>query len=258
MGTDAVPTAGGAVRLRSRCAAAASVSILLLLCATAGSAHAIGAIGSPPVNLALPSISGTAQSGQTLSCSEGTWTEMGNVYTFSWNRDGGAISGATSASYTVAAADVAHLLTCSVTATNTGGAVTATSGAVVPTAGGTGGTPTGGGGGGTPGTATPLPKAAEVVDMPGKRRCGSRRSFRIRIRKVAGISFASVAVFVNGKRVKVVAGSRLTAPVDLRGLPKGKFTAKIVVKASDGRKLSHTRKYRTCSSKRGAKRRNKL
>jgi hypothetical protein len=67
-------------------------------------------------------------------------------------------------------------------------------------------------------------------------------------------------VFVNKRRAKVVKSQRLTAPVDLRGMPAGKFTVRIVVTTADGRKLSHSRKYRTCATKRkrGAKRRHKL
>jgi len=41
-------------------------------------------------------------------------------------------------------------------------------------------------------------------------------------------------------------GRRLTAGVDLRGLPKGRFNVDIVVKTSDGRTLKSKRRYRTC------------
>jgi hypothetical protein len=50
--------------------------------------------------------------------------------------------------------------------------------------------------------------------------------------------------------VQVLKGKRLTAPVDLRGLPKGRFTVKIVAVTSAGQKLSSSRRYRTCAPKR--------
>lgn len=55
---------------------------------------------------------------------------------------------------------------------------------------------------------------------PGTRKCLSKRSFTIRIRKLPGITISSATVTVNGKRVAVRSGKRLTAPVNLRKLPK--------------------------------------
>jgi hypothetical protein len=97
-----------------------------------------------------------------------------------------------------------------------------------------------------------------VIELPSTKRCASRRRFRIKVRKVTGVTFASIAVFVNGKRVKVVKGQRVTAPVDLRGLPAGRFAAKIVATTSDKRTLTHSRRYRTCAPKLGGKRRHRL
>jgi hypothetical protein len=47
----------------------------------------------------------------------------------------------------------------------------------------------------------------------------------------------------------VVRGKRLTSPVDLRGLPKGRFKVTITVTTESGRRLSGTRRYRTCTPK---------
>jgi len=94
-----------------------------------------------------------------------------------------------------------------------------------------------------------------VIQFPRdtKNKCASRRKFKIRIKQAAGVGYSSAAVFVNGKQVQVVKASRLIAPIDLRGLPKGSFVAKIVVTTSDGRTLTGSRKYRTCAKKRGPK-----
>ena len=61
-------------------------------------------------------------------------------------------------------------------------------------------------------------------------------------------------MFVNGKRVKVLRGRRLTAPIDLRGLPKGRFRVKVTATTRSGRTLTSTRKYRTCAKKRRPRR----
>ncbi len=71
-----------------------------------------------PVDTALPSISGVAQAGQTASCSPGYWTGDPTSYAYSWQLDGANIPGATGATYTLAAADVGHAVTCAVTAAN--------------------------------------------------------------------------------------------------------------------------------------------
>ena len=81
----------------------------------------------------------------------------------------------------------------------------------------------------------------------------SRRKFRIRVKRMknppAQGAYKRVEVAVNGKRTKVVRGVRDTATVDLRGLPKGRFKVRITVTLADGRKVSSTRKYRTCAKR---------
>lgn len=83
---------------------------------------------SPPTNSAIPTISGTAQVGQTLTSSTGSWSGTTPItYTYQWRRGGSNISGATSSSYTCVSADVGASLSCAVTATNSIGSATATS-----------------------------------------------------------------------------------------------------------------------------------
>jgi putative cofactor-binding repeat protein len=96
----------------------------------------------------------------------------------------------------------------------------------------------------------PVFVAAGVFRLPSTKRCVSRRSFRIRLRQPRGVTLKEARVFVNGRRVRVVRGKRLSAPVDLRGLPKGRFTVQVTVTATDGRKLTERRRYRTCTPKR--------
>lgn len=103
-----------------------------------------------------------------------------------------------------------------------------------------------------PVTKPALPAFATVVKLPSTKSCVSRRRFRIRLRIPKGVAASSAEVHVNGKRVRVVKGNRLTAPVDLRGLPKGRFTVRITVKLVDGRSIRGQRAYRTCAPKRRA------
>jgi hypothetical protein len=88
-----------------------------------------GGSTAAPVNTALPIISGTAQVGQTLTCTQGTWSNSPTSYTYQWNRAGTAISGATSTTYIPVTADIGSTLTYTVTATNAGGSTSATSAA---------------------------------------------------------------------------------------------------------------------------------
>ena len=88
-----------------------------------------------PVNSAMPTISGTAQVGQTLSATTGTWAPAATGYAYQWKHGGSAISGATSSTYVARASDVGMTLTVTVTASNPGGSATATSDPTVAVAG---------------------------------------------------------------------------------------------------------------------------
>jgi hypothetical protein len=43
---------------------------------------------------------------------------------------------------------------------------------------------------------------------------------------------------------------RVTARVDLRGLPRGRYTVRITILLDDARTIKGKRKYRTCGKKR--------
>ena len=112
------------------------------------------------------------------------------------------------------------------------------------------------GGGDCSGEVQRLGLPPSNVDTPpgtprAKRRCVSRRHFRIRLREPRGDRLKRATVFVNGKRVKVVRGKRLRALVDLRGLPKGRVTVKIEGITRKGRHVRELRRYRTCATRRG-------
>lgn len=95
---------------------------------------------------------------------------------------------------------------------------------------------------------------APAGQLGGPAVCISARNFRIRIRAPRGATIIGASVTVNGKPVDVSAepqrlGWRFTAPVDLRGLPKGTYEVQIKARAADGRTLRGIRRYRTCEPK---------
>ena len=88
--------------------------------------------GNTPVNTVAPAITGTAQEGQTLTCSTGTWSGS-PTYTYQWKRNGSNIGSATNSTYVLVTADVSQSIKCTVTATNFVGSASADSNTVTPT-----------------------------------------------------------------------------------------------------------------------------
>lgn len=75
--------------------------------------------GSAPVNTVAPAVTGTASFGSTLTTTNGTWTGApAPTFTYQWQRVTTNISGATSSTYVLVAADVGNTIRCVVTATN--------------------------------------------------------------------------------------------------------------------------------------------
>ena len=81
-----------------------------------------------PVNTVAPAITGTNSVGSVLTCSQGTWTYLGDItYAYQWRRGGSPIGGATASTYTLVQADAAATIDCVVTATTSAGSTPATS-----------------------------------------------------------------------------------------------------------------------------------
>ena len=89
--------------------------------ATSAATSAVAAAGGVPANTVPPAISGTPQVGQTLTATNGTWTNSPASFTYQWKRAGTSIGGATASTYVPVSADVGNTLTVSVTATNGSG-----------------------------------------------------------------------------------------------------------------------------------------
>lgn len=96
------------------------------------------------------------------------------------------------------------------------------------------------------------PTFASLVRLPAvskKHKCVSRRLFRIRLTVPKADTILSAVVVLNGKTLKTLKGKRVTSVVDLRGLPKGRFTVKVTLQLKSGTTVTGTRKYRTCARK---------
>ena len=121
--------ARGRARLSRR--GLAGIVATLVLAAIGLTTVATSVAAPDPVNTVAPSVTGAAQQGQTLTTTNGTWTDANVnaiVYTYHWQRcnpdvTGCAnIGGATSATYTLGSADVGSVVRSVVTATGTTGA----------------------------------------------------------------------------------------------------------------------------------------
>lgn len=91
------------------------------------------AAGKLPVCSVAPAITGTATSGQTLTCSNGTWTKS-PTFSRQWHRSGVPIIGATGNTHVLTVADVGKTMTCTVKATNAGVSAVRTSAATAAVA----------------------------------------------------------------------------------------------------------------------------
>jgi hypothetical protein len=99
----------------------------------------------------------------------------------------------------------------------------------------------------TPSSAPKTVPITQIASLPSPKRCVSRRHFRIHLRN-HGLHPLKATVFLNGKRVKVIRGAHLAAEIDLRGLPKGKVKVRLTISYREGKTLTGTRTYHTCSA----------
>lgn len=78
------------------------------------------AADNAPANSVAPAITGTETVGQTLSLSDGTWSDTPDSYSYIWKRDGDVIAGETGNTYVLAAEDEGAVITATVVASNLG------------------------------------------------------------------------------------------------------------------------------------------
>jgi hypothetical protein len=88
-------------------------------------------LAAPPLNIGLPTLSGLVQRSSVLTATLGSWSGLGNAYTYQWQRDAGLgfanITGATASTYTLGVIDEGTAIRVQITATNADAAVSASS-----------------------------------------------------------------------------------------------------------------------------------
>lgn len=96
----------------------------------AGFIGATGGLPAVPANTVAPAITGTAQVGQTLTSTTGTWTGRETPkFSRQWKAGGVAIPGSTAATYVPVVGDIGKTITVTVTADNWAGRPSVTSAA---------------------------------------------------------------------------------------------------------------------------------
>ena len=125
---------------------------------TQGDVWTFTTIASIPINTAVPVITGTPKVGETLSSTNGSWTNNPGSYAFRWMSNGVVIAGATANTFDVTSAQVGARIKVQVQATNPFGpsqwATSLETAAVLPSAPGKASNPTPGNG--ASGVATAL------------------------------------------------------------------------------------------------------
>jgi hypothetical protein len=80
-----------------------------------------------PVNVVLPSLTGTGLVGSTITCNKGTWTGYPTPsFEYNFKADGVSVQLGISNEYVTAGPDINKVITCEVTATNSQGSASAT------------------------------------------------------------------------------------------------------------------------------------
>jgi hypothetical protein len=74
----------------------------------------------PVLGYAVPTITGTAKVGETLTANEGTWTPDGVTFAYQWYAEGVLVSGATAKTYVLTAADLGKRMQVRVTGSKSG------------------------------------------------------------------------------------------------------------------------------------------
>jgi hypothetical protein len=114
---------------------ATRVRLLMLVAALSAVAGVFASIATaaPPVNSSPPTISGSAQQGNTLTADNGTWQNSPTTFQYQWQRcnaNGGScvnIANATAKTYALRGVDVGNRVRVGVTAVNADGNATAES-----------------------------------------------------------------------------------------------------------------------------------
>ena len=110
-----------------------AASLVVTLAALAFTTIGLAATAAPPANTSPPTISGTAQVAQTLTATNGTWSNAPASFAYQWLRCNGggnscaSVANGTQQTYTLVGADAGSTMRVRVTATNADGSSSAQS-----------------------------------------------------------------------------------------------------------------------------------
>jgi hypothetical protein len=104
--------------------------------------------------------------------------------------------------------------------------------------------------------STPAAPLATVLGLPSAHQCLSKRALLVHVHAPAGQKLRSVTLALGSRLLRSVTFTKgkdnskdnkiPSTLVNLRGLPKGTFTLKIVVKTASGKTYRASRTYHTC------------
>jgi sugar lactone lactonase YvrE len=105
----------------------------------------------------------------------------------------------------------------------------------------------------TPGAGGEPPKPGIGIDTvagtppPGQGgKCVARKRIVVRVRQRGRVRLRVVRVYVKGKYRKTLRRKRVSAPIVIRHLPRGRFKVKLVARTTKGRKLTARKRFRNC------------
>lgn len=107
--------------------------------------------------------------------------------------------------------------------------------------------------GGAGGTCSFEPSAsgaaphARVLATTVHRACALTRSLRFRLSQQGRVRLRSATIYVDGRRVKHVKGSAVTAPIVISKLPRASFRLEVVAITSKGKRLVTKKFYANCA-----------
>jgi hypothetical protein len=86
----------------------------------------------------------------------------------------------------------------------------------------------------------------DAVWLPTATVCRTQPSMRLYFRQPKGQRIKGATVFVDGKKVRTLAGRRIPGRIRIRVPRKGRYTVRVVMPTSTGTKIVQHRRYRAC------------
>jgi sugar lactone lactonase YvrE len=96
-------------------------------------------------------------------------------------------------------------------------------------------------------SAAPAPRViATVLGARPHQACTLMRSLKFRLRQQGRVRLRAATIYLNGRRVKQLTGSAVTAPIVLSRLPSSSFTLKVIATTMSGKQLITTQFFANC------------